>query len=102
MVHVKTQPLTNLDPLLVAGASRNPCSNTYMGTKAFSEPESKAVRDFLLQHSSTMKGFFSFHSFGQLWMYPYGYKRRTYTEDMAELVGPLWSLARLGKKVLFL
>jgi hypothetical protein len=32
------------------GASRDPCSDTYAGSRAFSEPETRAVSDFLLDH----------------------------------------------------
>jgi len=54
------------------GSSDNPCTDIYAGPKAFSEPESKAISDFLLAHKNQMKMFFSLHSYGELWLTPWG------------------------------
>ena len=52
-------------------SSTNPCSGTYRGTGAFSEPEAVAVRDFLaLVEPSTG---FSTHSTAGTFLMPYGY-----------------------------
>ncbi|MHA2424914.1 MAG: M14 family zinc carboxypeptidase, partial [Candidatus Thorarchaeota archaeon] len=42
------------------GASRDPLSQVYGGTSAFSEPETQAFRDFALQHSFAMS--YSLHT----------------------------------------
>jgi len=56
------------------GASTNACSDTYRGSAAFSEPESKKVSDYLaLKATGFWKGYIDFHSYGQLWMFPWGY-----------------------------
>ncbi|XP_015684944.1 carboxypeptidase A1-like [Protobothrops mucrosquamatus] len=57
-----------------AGASGNPCSETYRGPYAESEPEVKAIVDFVRQHGN-IKAFVSIHSYSQLLLYPYGYTK---------------------------
>ncbi|XP_052815318.1 carboxypeptidase B-like [Mya arenaria] len=58
-----------------SGASKDPCSDTYCGPKAFSEVEVKGVSDFL-RNISGLKGFIDFHSYSQLWMSPWGYTKK--------------------------
>jgi carboxypeptidase A4 len=58
------------------GASRQPCAETYAGSKAFSEPETKAVQTFILQSAANFKAAVSFHSYGQYILYPWGYDRK--------------------------
>ena len=65
------------------GASPNPCSDTYPGPGAFSEPEVRAVADFVSKHNVVL--YMAFHNCGQFYMTPYGY---TFDEapDYDELV----------------
>ncbi|XDV52977.1 hypothetical protein PO909_021605 [Leuciscus waleckii] len=65
------------------GSSSNPCSETYRGPSAHSEPEVKAIVDFVKSHGN-LKAFVSIHSYYQLLLYPYGYKS-TPAKDQAEL-----------------
>ncbi|XP_006031900.1 carboxypeptidase A1 [Alligator sinensis] len=65
------------------GSSRNPCSETYHGPHANSEPEVKAIVDFVKQHGN-IKAFISIHSYSQLLLYPYGYTK-TPVPDQKEL-----------------
>ena len=44
-----------------------------LGEAAFSEPESRAIRDGLLGLSGRVKMYFTLHAFSQFWMMPYGY-----------------------------
>lgn len=57
-----------------SGSSLRPCSNYYAGPEAFSEPEARAVAEFMLDN---LKGrlllFIDFHSYSQRWSTPYGY-----------------------------
>nr|XP_019605606.1 PREDICTED: carboxypeptidase A1 [Rhinolophus sinicus] len=55
-----------------AGASNNPCSETYHGKFANSETEVKSIVDFVKSHGN-IKAFISIHSYSQLLLYPYGY-----------------------------
>ena len=54
------------------GSSSNRSSETYRGTAAFSEPETQAVRDFIIARPSIM-GTVDIHSYSQLILSPYGY-----------------------------
>ncbi|KAK2842706.1 hypothetical protein Q5P01_012906 [Channa striata] len=66
-----------------AGASSNPCSETYRGPSAHSESEVKAIVDFVKSHGN-IKAFISIHSYSQMLLYPYGYTK-TPVRDQAEL-----------------
>ncbi|KAF1386431.1 hypothetical protein PFLUV_G00094770 [Perca fluviatilis] len=66
-----------------AGASNNPCSETYRGPRAHSEPEVKSIVDFVKSHGN-FKAFVSIHSYSQMLLYPYGYTK-TPCKDQAEL-----------------
>ena len=53
------------------GSSPDPCSETYRGTSAFSEPETQIVRDFIEQKDFTIA--MNYHSYSNLLIYPFGY-----------------------------
>ncbi|EFX84965.1 hypothetical protein DAPPUDRAFT_194294 [Daphnia pulex] len=55
------------------GSSALACSETYHGVSAFSESEAVAIRDSLAANSGFVKAFVSVHSYGGIWMSPYGY-----------------------------
>ncbi|KAJ6215721.1 hypothetical protein RDWZM_010221 [Blomia tropicalis] len=55
------------------GASNNPCSETYCGSSAFSEIESKNMANLINQYKGSIAAYFAVHSYSQLWMYPFGY-----------------------------
>jgi len=54
------------------GASRTQSSDTYCGTAAFSEPETKALSDYITQNAPA-SAYIDFHSYGQLALRPYGW-----------------------------
>lgn len=58
--------------MLLGGASPDPCDDTYCGSKAFSEVETKQVSEFIGAHSDTIVHYVNFHSYAQLWMTPWG------------------------------
>lgn len=60
------------------GSSNDSCQCNFGGPKAFSEPESRAIKNFLdtFAESFRIEAFFSLHSFSQLFMFPYGYSNR--------------------------
>jgi len=69
-----------------AGASKDPCDDSYCGPSAFSEIEVKTVADFIRVNRTNTQGFIDFHSYSQLWMCPYGWtdkKPTDYTAQMA-------------------
>jgi len=69
------------------GASDRPCSDTYHGPSAFSEPESKAQQDHMKQYidDGSLKAFLTFHSYSQLIIFPYSYDYTSQAPNKAEL-----------------
>ena len=47
----------------------------FRGARAFSEPESRAIRDFILARRRDIKMYLTLHSYGQMVLYPWGYDR---------------------------
>ena len=52
------------------GASDNPCSETYYGAAAFSEPETRLAAEHLDEIGAN--AYVDVHAYGQMLMYPYG------------------------------
>ncbi|MGQ9811677.1 MAG: M14 family zinc carboxypeptidase [bacterium] len=61
------------------GSSPNPGSETYRGTAGFSEPETQAIRDLLINYE--FDACISYHSYGKYLLYPWGYIRATCPDD---------------------
>ncbi|XP_037382702.1 carboxypeptidase B2 [Talpa occidentalis] len=57
------------------GASSFPCSEVYCGLYPESEPEVKAVADFLRRNVNRVKAYISMHSYSQHILFPYSYSR---------------------------
>ncbi|CAF4763542.1 unnamed protein product [Pieris macdunnoughi] len=55
------------------GTSNNPCSDTYGGSKPFSEIETRLVRDVLEENLSRMILYITIHSYGSMILYPWGH-----------------------------
>ncbi|XP_035732272.1 carboxypeptidase B-like [Vespa mandarinia] len=66
------------------GTSKNPCSDIFAGSAAFSEPETNAIRNFFEASAADFKAYLTFHSYGQYFLYPWGYDRRV-PPDYADL-----------------
>ncbi|KAK3927537.1 Carboxypeptidase B [Frankliniella fusca] len=58
-----------------AGTSDYPCDETYAGPKAFSEPEARNLRDYILKSNKrgAVKMYLTLHSYGPMILYPWGY-----------------------------
>ncbi|MCH8967344.1 MAG: hypothetical protein IID43_06665 [Planctomycetes bacterium] len=54
------------------GSSGSTGSQIYRGPSPFSEPESRVIRDVLIDHPN-VAAFMDFHSYGQMIMWPWGY-----------------------------
>lgn len=67
------------------GTSSNPCSNTFKGPKPLSEKETETLANFMqeVQNNSDYEitAYISFHSYGQLWLLPWGYTSGAYSDD---------------------
>ena len=59
---------------------RDPCSKTYIGPYAFSELETRNIRDYLKSLGANLKGFTDFRAKGRSWHYPWKYT----SEDSAD------------------
>lgn len=66
------------------GASSSSCSETYCGLYPESEPEVKAVADFLRRNIDHIKAYISMHSYSQQILFPYSYNRSK-SKDHEEL-----------------
>ena len=65
-----------------SGSSPTPSDLTYRGTGPFSEPETQALRDFIMAHS-TLRAYMDYHSYSQLILWPWGYACSTVPEPDA-------------------
>ncbi|XP_028160928.1 carboxypeptidase B-like [Ostrinia furnacalis] len=54
------------------GVSQDPCSQTYPGTSAFSEPETRILRDIFDEYIDRMEIFMNIHSHGNWVLYGFG------------------------------
>merc|ERR1711963_260525 len=68
-----------------SGVSHNKCAETYCGPEAFSEPEMRNIRDFVTTLDPVPVLGHCFHSYSQLWLWPYGYAYNAYPENRAEI-----------------
>lgn len=66
------------------GTSSNQCSDTYHGSRPFSEVEVRNVARYLYNNRRNLIGYMDIHAYSQLWMTPWGYKR-AYPNDYQEL-----------------
>ncbi len=66
--------------------SKNPLAITYRGPSAFSAPETRAFRDFLASRvvdgRQQIRAAITFHEYGRLVMWPYGYTKKNVPADM--------------------
>ena len=71
-----------------SGASSNPCSSIYAGEGPTSEPETKAISNFLMsdEYRYKLDGFITIHSYGQLFIHPYSHEVEYYPNDVRKLV----------------
>jgi len=68
-----------------AGVSHDKCSDVYCGEKAFSEPEMQNIKAFVESLNPVPVLSHCFHSYSQLWLWPYGYAYNEYPENRAEI-----------------
>lgn len=68
------------------GCSADPCDDAYRGPAAFSEPETKALRDFVMSRRGNIEASIYFTSYSQMITYPFSDRRHSYPADKDELV----------------
>jgi carboxypeptidase T len=74
-----------------------PSDETYVGPRAFSEPETRAVRDLIGRE--LFRGVITYHSYSQLILWPWGYTRKPIAdrgdrESLPRLAGRMQELIR--------
>nr|XP_033803787.1 carboxypeptidase B2 isoform X2 [Geotrypetes seraphini] len=67
------------------GASSYSCQDTYCGPFPESEPEVKAVANFIRQNKDQIKGYITMHSYSQMVLFPYSYTMEK-SKDHKELL----------------
>jgi hypothetical protein len=71
------------------GSSGKPAAWNYRGPRAWSAPETRAVRDFILSRSvggrQRIRTHITFHTAGELVLWPYSYTYKDLPPDMTEL-----------------
>ncbi|KAF4527790.1 hypothetical protein B566_EDAN015228 [Ephemera danica] len=88
---IGTDPNRNFDQNWAGGGTGIPCSETYAGSAPFSEPETKAISDFIAATPSITFAQ-SVHSYGQYLLHPYG--------DSTDLPPNVAELTRVGTDAL--
>ncbi len=83
--------------LNVNTSSHVPSDETYVGPRAFSEPETRAMRDLIA--CERFRGVITYHSYSQLILYPWGYTNQPIhdandREQMEELARRMQQLIR--------
>jgi len=68
-----------------SGVSFDKCSEVYCGEEAFSEIEMQNIRDFVQTLEPVPVLGWCFHSYSQLWLWPYGYDYGAYPENYKEI-----------------
>ncbi|CAJ0582882.1 unnamed protein product, partial [Mesorhabditis spiculigera] len=69
-----------------SGVENNQCSEIWPGPNAASEPETKTLKSYLDQNKDRIKAYVTLHSYGQNWVYPWGYASHTYPADVQDLI----------------
>jgi carboxypeptidase A2 len=75
-----------------SGVSTNPCSDTYGGSSAASEPETAAVQAEIDRLADDLDAFVTFHTAATMWIIPWGHTvdgQCAYLEDHDEMMAIL-------------
>ena len=68
------------------------CSETYRGPQPFSEVEMRNIRDYVLKLDPVPILSTCVHSYGQLYLWPYGYDYEKYPSNYKEIVSLTFDL----------
>lgn len=68
-------PNRNWDIHWIEKRRRGNCHEDFAGPKAFSEPETRAAADHILAHNGTIRLYLSLHSYSQMWLIPWSFKK---------------------------
>lgn len=62
------------------GSSDDPCSQTYRGPRAFSEPETESESELVMSMRQRIKLFISLHSYSQLVLIAWDHTKETHKD----------------------
>ncbi|XP_001602586.2 carboxypeptidase A2-like [Nasonia vitripennis] len=79
----------------IAGASKDPCHETYGGPSPFSEPETRAMSNYIMNNKKTIRTYLTLHSYSQMLLVPWGFTR-TRPADFQDLM----NIATKAKKAM--
>merc|ERR1719187_304604 len=68
-----------------SGVSHDSCSEVFCGPEAFSEVEMRNIRDYVMTLDPVPVLGHTFHSYSQLWLWPYGYDYGAYPDNYQEI-----------------
>ncbi|XP_039747456.1 zinc carboxypeptidase A 1-like [Pararge aegeria] len=77
------------------GSSSDPCADNYAGPHPFSEPETRAVSEFLSEHRGLIKVYISMHAYSQAWLLPSTHSHASFADD-----GVLMEMGKLATAAL--
>ncbi|VVC98823.1 unnamed protein product [Leptidea sinapis] len=77
----------NFDHDWGTASSNNPCSDTFHGASAFSEPETQAVRRVLHEFRGRLQLFIDIHSFGSMILFAFGNRQLPPNALILNMVG---------------
>lgn len=80
------------------GSSLDKCSEVYIGSAAFSEPETANVRNFIERKPKegvNWRAYYAMHSYAQMWLLPYGW-----TDELPEDYEDLKRFGNVGADAL--
>ena len=75
-----------------SGSSPNPCSNVFRGDSAFSEPETQAVRDFILDHE--FSNVLHYHSYSNVLIHSWGNSTLPDEPDLTTIREIGWEMSK--------
>ncbi|XP_034840225.1 carboxypeptidase A2-like [Maniola hyperantus] len=76
-------------------SSTDPCADNYAGPHPFSEPETRAVSEFLVEHRGQIKVYLSMHAYSQAWLLPSSHSLASFADD-----GMLMEMGKLATAAL--
>ena len=83
-----TNIIFNYQNITVAGASDDPCSETFAGPFTVSEPEIKHVQDYVSSlPDDYVKIYISLHSYGQYLLSPWGHTDEEFPDNYDDMMG---------------
>lgn len=74
---------------MIKGASADECNLEYRGPSAFSEPETRAIRDLVIYNYNIVSAL-NFHAYANMWIHPYSYNTNKVKDVLRILNGRLW------------